>query len=234
MIVIVLLIVIVIIIMIVIMDRPQEVREGPLGHLQALPPPSCVREPEVDALVDADVDHILGRVREAPIRAHILHILDGRGVGTRDQEGELVSPEEEPEHTGDGSRHIVCARSVVRIVRGVDQRLPVRVAGRPPVAVVVSLPNGRDGPPVGVAVLAVPGGDCSIGHRHGNQGEEPGTVTNVVDMLIGDGPEGSVPLRNEVLGPEIGEVGLLGSAGAVEAGSYGLDLVIVPGVPAAV
>src|SRR5215475_12975770 len=105
-IVIVLMIVVVIVIMIVIVDRPQEAREGPLGHLPALPPSRCVREPEVDALVDADVDQILGCVREAPIRARFL---DGHGVSTRDLEGETVPPEVEREHTGYGARNIVCA-----------------------------------------------------------------------------------------------------------------------------
>src|SRR2546430_2197431 len=73
-------IMVIIVIIIVIVDRPQEVLEGPLGHLPALPPRHCVREAEVDALVDAGTDHLVGRIREAAIRAGVL---DSRWVATR-------------------------------------------------------------------------------------------------------------------------------------------------------
>ena len=61
----ILMIIIVILIITAIVDRPQEVLESPLGYVPALPPRRCVREAEVDALVDADVDCILGCVRES-------------------------------------------------------------------------------------------------------------------------------------------------------------------------
>ena len=75
-----LMIIVVVLIITVIVDRPQEVLESPLGYVPALPPRRCVREAEVDALVDADVDCILGCVRKAPICAGVL---DGQWIGTR-------------------------------------------------------------------------------------------------------------------------------------------------------
>ena len=50
------------IIVTVIMDRPLEVLESPLGYVPALLPRRCVRELEVDALVGANADYILGCV----------------------------------------------------------------------------------------------------------------------------------------------------------------------------
>src|SRR5882762_1633068 len=66
------LVIVVVIIIMVIVNRPQEVLEGPLGHESALPPRRKVRETEVHALVDADVHDIPGQVREAAIRACLL------------------------------------------------------------------------------------------------------------------------------------------------------------------
>ena len=58
----ILMIIVVILIITVIIDRPLEVLESPLGYVPALPPRRFVRELEVDALVDANVDYILGCV----------------------------------------------------------------------------------------------------------------------------------------------------------------------------
>ena len=76
----ILMIIVVVLIITVIVDRPQEVLESPLGYVPALPPRRCVREAEVDALTDANVDYILGCVRKAPICAGVL---DGQSIGTR-------------------------------------------------------------------------------------------------------------------------------------------------------
>jgi hypothetical protein len=73
-------IIVVVLIITVIVDRPQEVLESLLGYVPALPPRRCVGEAEVDALVDANVDCILGCVRKAPICAGIL---DGQSIGTQ-------------------------------------------------------------------------------------------------------------------------------------------------------
>ena len=54
--------------------------ESPLGYVPALTPRRCVRGLEVDALVDVNVDYILGCVRKAPIPAGVL---DGQSIGTR-------------------------------------------------------------------------------------------------------------------------------------------------------
>jgi hypothetical protein len=72
-------IIVVVLIITVIVDRPQEVLESLLGYMPALPPRRCVGA-EVDALVDANVDCILGCVRKAPICAGVL---DGQSIGTR-------------------------------------------------------------------------------------------------------------------------------------------------------
>ena len=73
--------IIVIIIIVFIFERPQKVLESPAGHLPALLPRRFVRKAEVDALVDAGVDHFLPRIREAIERARVL---DGRSrVGGR-------------------------------------------------------------------------------------------------------------------------------------------------------
>ena len=47
--------------------------EGPFGHLSALLSCFCVRGPEVDTLIDADVFNILGRIGKAGVRARLLN-----------------------------------------------------------------------------------------------------------------------------------------------------------------
>jgi hypothetical protein len=49
----------------------QEVSEDPLGHVPVLLPALFIREAEVNAMVDADLDRILGQLREAVIRARV-------------------------------------------------------------------------------------------------------------------------------------------------------------------
>jgi len=105
-----------IVLMFVISDRPQEVREGPLGYASALLPRLLVREAEVDALIDADVDHVSSRIRESGIGARLLN---GRWVISGHQEGHLVRPEEVGKHTGYGTGDVVGARAVVGIVRSI-------------------------------------------------------------------------------------------------------------------
>ena len=68
----ILMIIVVVLIITVIVDRPLEVLESP-GYV---PGRRCVREAEVDALIDANVDYILGCVRSAGV-------LDGQSIGTR-------------------------------------------------------------------------------------------------------------------------------------------------------
>jgi hypothetical protein len=54
-----------------LVDRLQEVSEDPLGDLPALLPGLFIREAEMDAVVDADIDRILGQLREAMIRTRL-------------------------------------------------------------------------------------------------------------------------------------------------------------------
>src|SRR5258708_40318311 len=102
------------------------------------------------------------------------------------------------EHTGRRAGKIVRARRVFGIGRGGDQRQPVRVARSVRIKVIVSVLNGRNGPPEMIEPLAVPGGYSTIGHRHGDQGEEPGTVANIVEICISDAPKGTVPVQDGV------------------------------------
>ena len=59
--------------LIAIVDRLQEVFEGPVGDQPTLVARRGVRETEVDAQVDAGVDHVLSRVREPAIDARLLN-----------------------------------------------------------------------------------------------------------------------------------------------------------------
>ena len=68
----------------------QEVPEDPLGHGPALCPALFIREAEMDALVDADIDRIPGQIREAVIRARVWV---SQWILADDREGHLVRPE---------------------------------------------------------------------------------------------------------------------------------------------
>jgi hypothetical protein len=94
------------IIVIGVVERAQEVGKGPLGDVAALLAGDHIREPEVDALVDAHVDHIGGGIREAIVGARLL---GGGGVRGGDCERHFVSAEVEGEDAGDGTGDIVCS-----------------------------------------------------------------------------------------------------------------------------
>ena len=115
--------------------------EDPLGHVAALFSCLHVCKAEVDALEDARVDHVVGCSRETVIRASPL---GGEWVRRRHREGHFVGPEEERQGTGNGTGGIVGPRSVVGIIRSVGQGLPICVADRLGVAIVVSFVNSRD------------------------------------------------------------------------------------------
>ena len=66
-----------------LVDRLQEVSEDPLGHLPALLPGLFIRGAEMDAVVDADLDRILGQRREAMIRKPCHHFLYSGGECAR-------------------------------------------------------------------------------------------------------------------------------------------------------
>lgn len=107
-------------------------------------------------------------IREAVICARLLQ---GQGVGGRDRKRHFIRLEEQRNHAGDGAGHSVRPRTIVRVVRSGDQRLPVRVAFRAGITVAVSFLNGRDGSSGDVVPLGVPSSDSSIGHRHVGEGE---------------------------------------------------------------
>jgi hypothetical protein len=125
-------------------QRLQVVLEGPLGHAPALISRHLIGRAEVDALVDAHVNHLLGRLPQSAIRARLLH---GLWVEAREREGQVVRREEELQDLGHSARKIVGARSILRIVRGVNQGLPARIPDSPGVPIRVPLLNGGDGAP---------------------------------------------------------------------------------------
>jgi len=186
--------------------------EGPLRHMFSLLPRLGVGESEMYAFVDTGCDYILGGIRETAIGARLL---DRPRVGGPHSESHFVRPKKERERAGRRSCDVVRARSVVGIVRGVDQRLPVWISNRRRVGVVITESNGGYRPPKIVCDLAVPRGDCGICHRQIDQREEPRTVSNVVHVRCGKVPNNSVPKRQVVGGPKYGEVSLLRSSGAM-------------------
>src|SRR5882724_3122001 len=171
------------IVVIVVVDRAQEMGEDPLGHVAPLFPRLHVRKAEMDALVDAGIDHVRGRIREAVVRASLL---DSRRIGCSHGKGLLVCFKVEGKHAGYGAGGVVGARGVVGIVGVVDQWLPIQVADGYRVAVVVAFLNGGEGPPKNIVEFGVPSGDPRIGHGHVDQREEPRAVTDVVHVQRSD------------------------------------------------
>jgi DNA-binding XRE family transcriptional regulator len=55
----------VIVIIVIVVERSQDVSEGPVRRARPLPPCYFVRGAEVDALIDADVHHIVSHIRKA-------------------------------------------------------------------------------------------------------------------------------------------------------------------------
>src|SRR5262249_43161739 len=134
-------------------ERSQKTLVRPPSHLAALMTGSLVCEAPMDTLVDTHINDILSGVRKALVLADLLvgeWVIGGHG------EPHPVGFEEERQHFGHGTGHIVCAGRVIRIVRRIDQRLPVRIADRPWISVFITFPNGGDGPPENVMSLGVP------------------------------------------------------------------------------
>src|SRR5262245_13842748 len=200
--------------------------EGPLRHVSSLLSRLGVGEAEMNTFEDTGCDHIRGGVRETAIDARLL---DRHLVGGRHSESHFVRPKKERERAGRRASDVVGARSVVGIVRVVDQRLPVWISNRPRVVVVLTKSNGGHRPPKIVGELGVPRGDLSIGRRQTDQREEPRTVSNVAHVSLGEFPNNAVPKHHVVGGPEYGEVSLLRSSGNAEALSHRFNLVVVPG-----
>ena len=111
--------------------------------------------------------------------------------------------EEQRQHFSHRACDVVRARCVVWIVRRVEERLPVRIAHRPRVRVVVAFADGRHRPPEVVVPLAVPGCDAGIGLRQVHQGEQPRGVTELVNVLGDDRTDGPVPQQDEVVRVEV-------------------------------
>jgi hypothetical protein len=183
--------------------------EGPLRHVPSLLSRLGVGEAEMNPFEDTGCDHIIGGVRETVIGTRLL---DRHRVGGRHNESHFVRPKKERERAGRRASDVVGARSVVGIVRGVDQRLPVWISNRPRVGVVITESNGGYRPPKIVGDLGVPRGDYGIGHRQIDQGEEPRAVSNVVHTRCGKFPN---------------YVSFLRSLSSTKASFVGLDLLVI-------
>src|SRR5215211_7716356 len=105
-----------------LVDRLQDVPEDPLGYLSALLPAHFVRAAEMDSLVDPHIDRIQGQIREATIRAGFR-----RGIWIRadHREADPIRPEVQFQYTRQRASHVIGARGPVRIVWGIEQRLPI-------------------------------------------------------------------------------------------------------------
>src|SRR5262249_22769266 len=97
----------------------------------------------------------------------------------------------------------------------IQKRLPRRVASRRWISVVLALLNGGNRSPKNIVLLAVPGGDCSIGHRQIRQRQPTRSVVDVFDMRGCDLAERAAQLGPGVSGIEVGELCLLGGTGAL-------------------
>ena len=157
-----LVIVIVVIVVIVAVDRAQEVAEDPLRHVPTLFPGLHVGRTEVDAFPDARIHHVMSHIRE-PVIVERLHWRCA--VCGVQSEVHFVGAEEKREAAGPGAGDVVGSRSVLGIVRGVDEWLPIRVADGVRVAVVVTFLNGRDWSPEDEVALTVPSSDGRISYR---------------------------------------------------------------------
>ncbi len=121
---------------------------------------------EVDAAPDARVVHLLGHLREAPVRAR-----DPKDGRVRDGDGDPIVPEEALQdglgRAGAGG----VRRRILWMGRGAQQRLPGSV-GCP---LSRACPDGGDRAPVLEPVLDLERGDAGVGAR-GVQGREEARV----------------------------------------------------------
>src|SRR5215813_6710395 len=85
-------------------SRGRDVSEDPVGHLCALVPTRFVPETEMDAVIDADIDHIGSHVREPIVGAALL---SGLRVVASNCEGDIILPEEQRECAGQRCRNVV-------------------------------------------------------------------------------------------------------------------------------
>ena len=108
-------VVIVVIVVAIVVDRAQEMEEGPLVHVATLPSSLQVRKAELDTGVDAGINYVRGCIREAVIRA--CSLVGGWVICGRYGEGHFVGPKEESKHTGYGASDVVGPGRVLRIVR---------------------------------------------------------------------------------------------------------------------
>ena len=175
---------------------PQELHEHPVGHAAALGPRRFVGKTEMNSEIDPGVNHFLRRLREA---GEVTGLLHGQRSIARHREVEFIGSEKELQDRREGAREVVGTRRIVRIRRCVKQRIPAGIADRPRVAVVVALANGRDRPPEVEVKLRLPTSDCRIGRREVREREEPGAVTDIQLLRVGDRPDCAIPLRHEVL-----------------------------------
>jgi len=149
----------------------------------------------MDSEQNARVDHFLSGLGEAG--EETLRV--GRLRRDRfDGEAYIVSCEELLEHARKGSRQTICTRNVVRVRRvhwvrrGHRERRkicnPAGLGLCSRIAVEGSVLNCHTGSPEVVKVLGVPDSHTGVGTGNVGEGEEPGAVADVVDIVDGNSP----------------------------------------------
>ena len=93
--------------------------ESPLSYVPALLPSHFIREAEMDALVDVNINRIPGQIREALIRERVRV---SQRMLAEDRKGDVVRLEEKLEYTGQRTNRVIGARGMVRIVGRIEQR----------------------------------------------------------------------------------------------------------------
>src|SRR5207248_11624813 len=119
-------------------------------------PPLHAGSTETHAVPDAPMHHVMSHIRQ-PVIVDRLHWRCG--VCGVQSEVHYVGAEQKREAAGPGAGDVVGSRRALGIVRGVDERLPIRVADGIRVAVVVTFLNGRDWSPEDEVALTVPSSD---------------------------------------------------------------------------
>jgi hypothetical protein len=93
----------------------------PLRDVIALLASYLIRSPEMNAVIDTGINHVLRHIGEATVCACLLL---GLRVFARDRKGHFILPKIQREYTRYRSSNAVGTRGIFWIVRGVQERLP--------------------------------------------------------------------------------------------------------------
>src|SRR5262245_45852097 len=182
----------------------------------------------MQTLVDADIYHVVGILREALVAAPFLLCFRR---GAHDLEGYVILSEVQLQYAGGRAGDSIATRGIVGIWRCGQERLPRRVTSGRWIAVVLAFVDGGNRPPKEEVLLAVPDHDGGVGYRHTDQSQQPGAVIEALAVFHRNVTGHALEDRAENLRTiEVGEFGLLRCAGAVGRGTHAFHLVVVLGV----